>query len=216
MRPAARDEALAAYRRARDLGEALFRANPEDPNIGHELARNLGNMGVCLSDAGRPAEALAAFDRAQEVLKVVGDANPTIVRIPAASAWIDTSARRRLVALGRDDEALEALERARAAREILIKANPDRHAKPRAIDPRPPPDRRHPPPGRADVGGAGVARAGAGGRGEVGRRPPGRPRASGSTSPRPTPTLGDLLGAMGKPSEALACVRQGAVDPCAR
>src|SRR5699024_2449898 len=42
-----RDEALAAYKRARDLGEALFRANPNDEQTGHELAKNLGNLGIC-------------------------------------------------------------------------------------------------------------------------------------------------------------------------
>jgi serine/threonine-protein kinase len=119
-----RDEALAAYKRARDLGEALFRANPNDEEIGHELARNLGNLGICLRDAGRRDEALVAFDRAREVLRVVGEANPTIVRIPAASAWIDWAGAETLVALGRDAEALQALERARTARETLIKANP--------------------------------------------------------------------------------------------
>jgi serine/threonine-protein kinase len=118
------DEALAAYKRARDLGEVLFRAKPEDPSIGHELARNLGNLGICLRDAGRSDEALVAFDRAREVLRAVGRANPTMVRFPAARAWIDCADAEALVALGRDAEALEALERARAAREILIKANP--------------------------------------------------------------------------------------------
>src|SRR5262249_17861198 len=43
-----RDEALAAHRRARDLGEILFRAAPENPTSSHELARNLGNLGVFL------------------------------------------------------------------------------------------------------------------------------------------------------------------------
>jgi serine/threonine-protein kinase len=118
------DEARAAYQRARDLGEALFRAKPNDEQTGHELARNLGNMGIFLRDAGRRDEALVAFGRAREVLRVVREANPTIVRLPAASAWIDSAAGETLVTLGRDAEALQALERARAAREALIKANP--------------------------------------------------------------------------------------------
>ena len=104
------DEALAAYRRACDLGEALFRANPEDPETGHELARNLGNLGVDLSNAGRPAEALKAYDRAQEVLKVIGDANPTLMMIPGATAWIEACVAGDLMALGREAEALSALE----------------------------------------------------------------------------------------------------------
>ena len=31
-----RDEARAAYRRSCQIGEALFRANPEDPKTGHD------------------------------------------------------------------------------------------------------------------------------------------------------------------------------------
>ena len=118
------EEALSAYKRARDMGEALFRANPEDPNIGHELARNLGNMGIACPTPVELTEALAAFVRAQEVLKAAASANPTLVRLPAASAWVDYHGAQALVALGRNEEALAALGRAREAREILIKANP--------------------------------------------------------------------------------------------
>jgi hypothetical protein len=97
---------------------------PDDPKIGHELARTLGNMGICLMGGNRLAEALAAFDRARQVLKVIGDANPTLIMIPAASAWIDAMAAEALIALKRDPEALAALERARASRATQIKANP--------------------------------------------------------------------------------------------
>jgi eukaryotic-like serine/threonine-protein kinase len=117
-------EALTAYRRSCELGEALYRAHPDDPRIGHELARSLGNLGVALSNAGRPAEALAAYNRAREVLKAIGYANPTLTMIFAASAWIDANSATALVTLGRDAEALAALERARQAREVLIRANP--------------------------------------------------------------------------------------------
>jgi eukaryotic-like serine/threonine-protein kinase len=119
-----REEALLTYKRACEVGEALFRVNREDPNIGHELARILGNMGICLRDSGRRGEALVAFDRAREVLKVVGGANPTLIMFRADSAWIDCAGAEALVALGRDAEAMQALARARAVRESLIKANP--------------------------------------------------------------------------------------------
>ena len=118
-----REEALAAYRRARDLGESLFRANPKDPETGHELARNLGNMGICLAGSGRPSEALAAFDRRGRSQDLGGrqpdpDPNPR-------GLGLDRYLRRRRPRRARaDDEALEALGRARAARETLIKANP--------------------------------------------------------------------------------------------
>jgi serine/threonine-protein kinase len=118
------DEALAAYEQAREFGEELFRARPEDPRTSHELARTLGNMGGFLVGLGRRADALASYERALEVLKAAGGANPTIFLFPAASAWIDFARAGVLVDLGRDAEALESLERARTAREILIKANP--------------------------------------------------------------------------------------------
>jgi serine/threonine-protein kinase len=119
-----RKEALAAYERARDLGEMRFQANSQDDEAGHELARNLGNQGICLRESGRPGEALAALERAREVLRITGEAYPTMVNVRAISAWIDGMRAETLVALGRDAEALHALERAQAAREALIKANP--------------------------------------------------------------------------------------------
>ena len=48
------DEALAVYDRARDLVEGLFRANPTDARIAHEVPRTLGNMAIALDGAGRP------------------------------------------------------------------------------------------------------------------------------------------------------------------
>jgi tetratricopeptide (TPR) repeat protein len=117
-----RAEAIALYKKARDLGEALFRAKPDDAVTSHGLVRTLGNLGIALRD--RPGEALAAFDRARVVLKAARAFNPTIILFPAASAWIEATAAEALVSLGRNDEALAAFERAREAREILIKANP--------------------------------------------------------------------------------------------
>jgi serine/threonine-protein kinase len=118
------DLALAAYDQAREFGEELFRARPEDPRTSHELARTLGNMGGFLVGLGRRADALASYDRALEVLKAAGGANPNIFLFPAASAWIEFARASLLVDLGRDAEALQSLERARTAREILIRANP--------------------------------------------------------------------------------------------
>ena len=83
------DEALAVYGRARDLVEGLFRANPTDARIAHEVPRTLGNMAIALQCAGRPNEALAAYDRAREVLGTIGDANPTLLSVTRDRAWID-------------------------------------------------------------------------------------------------------------------------------
>ena len=128
------DEALVAYAKARDVGEALFLANPKDPATGHELVRTLGNLGIFLRNTGRRDEALVAFDRAREVLKAAGGANPTLIMFRADSAWIDTAGAEALVALRRDKEALVALKRPGGPRDAH-QGEPSRDAKPRTIDP---------------------------------------------------------------------------------
>ena len=104
-----RDEALAAYTRACELGEALFRANPENPTTSHELALTLGFLADLLSTSGRPAEAAAAFARARAVIQAAGAANPTLSLVPEDSVRIDIMDADALVALGRDAEAPPAL-----------------------------------------------------------------------------------------------------------
>src|SRR5206468_1968652 len=106
------EESLAAYRRSCDAGEALHGADPDDPQLAHELARNLANMGIELAVLGRHAEALAVFDRAGDLIREARRTYPTLILLPAASAWIDCSAAESLAALGRDDRALEMLGRA--------------------------------------------------------------------------------------------------------
>ena len=103
--------------------EGLFRANPTDARIAHELVRTLGNMAIALDGAGRQNEALAAYDRAREVLGAMGDANPTLLSVTRDRAWIDTMTAGILIGTARDAEALPVLERARKARETLVKAD---------------------------------------------------------------------------------------------
>jgi len=119
-----REQALAYWSRTIAQYEALFRDNPADPTIGHDLVRNLGNMGLILAPAGRRLDALKADDRAREVLKEVGAAHPTLRLVPADRAWLDLSSAYNLTELGRNEEALATLERARVAREAQRKGNP--------------------------------------------------------------------------------------------
>jgi eukaryotic-like serine/threonine-protein kinase len=116
------DEALRVYDRACDLVEALFRANPTNARIAHEVPRTLGNRAIALSDAGRENEALAAYGRAREVLGTIGHANPTLLSITRDGAWIDRLTAGILVNARRHAEALPVLERARKARETLVNA----------------------------------------------------------------------------------------------
>jgi len=119
-----RDEAVAAFDRARDLGEELFRAKTADARIAHELVRTLANLAITLDSAGRQNEALAAFDRAREVLAVMENANPSLLAVTRDRAWIDLVTAQILNETPRQAEALAVFERARHAREILVKADP--------------------------------------------------------------------------------------------
>jgi eukaryotic-like serine/threonine-protein kinase len=119
-----REQALEYWSRTIVQYEALFKDNPADPTIGHDLVRNLGNMGIVLASAGRRLDALKAEDQAREVLKEVGAAHPTLRLVPADRAWLDLASGINLTELGRNDEALATLERARVAREAQRKANP--------------------------------------------------------------------------------------------
>ena len=116
------DAALAVYGRARDLVEEVFRTNPTNARIAHEVPRTLGNLAIALEGAGRENEALAVHDRARQMLKVIGEANPSLLSVARDRAWIDGMSAAILVKLARDAEALPLLEGARKAREALMKA----------------------------------------------------------------------------------------------
>ncbi len=120
-----REAALSAYQRARDLGEALFRANSRGPQIGHELARNLGNMGINLvrrrSIMPRRWRSTTGLGRSSRCRKQRQSDHCAPPRGFGLDRWLDRLLHDRL---GRKDEAIAALGRAREARELLIKANP--------------------------------------------------------------------------------------------
>ncbi len=118
-----RDAALAYWSQTIAQYEALFRDNPADAAIGHDLVRNLGNMGIVLASGGRRLAALEAADRARDVLKEVGAAHPTLRLVAADRAWLDLVSAINLSELGRNEEALATLERARVAREAQRQAN---------------------------------------------------------------------------------------------
>jgi hypothetical protein len=52
-------EVLTAFTWAHECGEALYRTDPTEPNVGHELARTFGNIGLSLDGIGRRDEGLA-------------------------------------------------------------------------------------------------------------------------------------------------------------
>ena len=86
-------EAIAAYQRARAIGEASL--PPDDP----DTARPIGNLAMALSEAGRPGEALGYNQRAVDILrKALGAGHPEVAMHVSNRGEI-------LNALGRYDEA---------------------------------------------------------------------------------------------------------------
>ena len=80
-------EAERAYRRAVEIYEALWKANPENVDIGHGLGRALSNLGNLLRDAGRVAEAERAYRRSVEIHEALWKANPGNVDIGDGLGW---------------------------------------------------------------------------------------------------------------------------------
>ena len=74
-------EAERAYRRAVEIHEALWKANPEHVDIGDGLGLALNNLGNLLGDAGRVAEAERAYRRAVEIREALWKANPENIDI---------------------------------------------------------------------------------------------------------------------------------------
>ena len=145
------DEALAAYEQAREFGEELFRARPEDPRTSHELARTLGNRGNFLAALGRRADALASYERALEGAQGGGGRNPTIFLFPAASAWIDFAASQRA---GRSRTRRGGARGASASSDRTRdpgESEPRRRPEPRPVARGQLPNLRHPPPRRSDA-----------------------------------------------------------------
>jgi tetratricopeptide (TPR) repeat protein len=117
-------EASAAFARARELCEALVKANPTDPKFAHELIRTVGNWTNGLLDERSNRVVLPALERIRAMLETVSRANPTNLIMQADLAWIETLIGTQQASAGRHAEALGAYERALLARERLSTANP--------------------------------------------------------------------------------------------
>ena len=80
------------------IREALWKANPENVEIGAGLGRPLNNLGSLLRAAGRVADAEAAYRHSVQIHEVLWKANPENVEIKAHYAGS-------LCTVGRLDEA---------------------------------------------------------------------------------------------------------------
>ena len=80
-------EAERAYRRSVEICEALWKANPENVDIGDGLGLALSNLGILLRDAGRVAEAERAYRRAVEIYEALWRPTPRTSTSATAWAW---------------------------------------------------------------------------------------------------------------------------------
>ena len=80
-------EAERAYRRSVEIYEALWKANPENVDIGDGLGLALSNLGDLLRDAGRVAEAERAYRRGVEIYEALWKAHPENVDIGDGLGW---------------------------------------------------------------------------------------------------------------------------------
>jgi serine/threonine-protein kinase len=73
-------EALAAFKRAREIMQKLVDANPNVTDFQSELSDTHHYVGWALKETGKPAEAQAAFERAITVVQKLADADPHVAR----------------------------------------------------------------------------------------------------------------------------------------
>ncbi|MFC8797235.1 tetratricopeptide repeat protein, partial [Promicromonospora sp. NPDC057138] len=100
----------------------LARSHPEDENA---LAATLSNLGIVLSELGRPQDALPPIAEAVSLRRSLAEANPD--RYERYLAHSLTVLGIGLSELGRPQDALPPIEEALAAYRRLAGANPDRY-----------------------------------------------------------------------------------------
>src|SRR5262249_31613917 len=89
-----------------------------------QLASSQTQIGILMSDTGRPAEALAPYEEARAILEAIAHAHPDVAEIGNELARCHSQIGNALWAIGKPAEALASSERARALREALVEANP--------------------------------------------------------------------------------------------
>ena len=103
----------------------MWKANPENIDIGHDLGEALNNLGNLLSDAGQVAEAEQAFRRSVEIREALWKANPENVAIGDGLGMALNNLGNLLSDAGQVAEAEQAFRRSVEIFEALWKANPE-------------------------------------------------------------------------------------------
>ena len=120
-----RAEAMASYRRAGEIREALVRDHPDVPLYRHELAGTYNNLGNLLRDAGKPTEARHAFEQAVAVKERLNRYHPDVAEYRSSLAISLANLGFLLAHIGGPTDALPPIRRAAALQEGLVRDHPD-------------------------------------------------------------------------------------------
>ena len=118
-------EAIVYFQASLEIFEALWKANPENIDIGDGLGMALNNLGNLLRTAGQVAEAEQAHRRAVEIFEALWKANPENIDIGDGLGMALNNLGRLLSDAGQVAEAERAYRRAVEIYEALRKANPE-------------------------------------------------------------------------------------------
>jgi serine/threonine-protein kinase len=117
-------EALATYREANALWEALHEADSDAEPSRNGLARNYQNLARLQGELGQVRVALESFGRARDLLRGLIESHPTIVGYRSDLAALLSNLGMLLFKSGSPAEALRAWEQYRALNEELVRLRP--------------------------------------------------------------------------------------------
>jgi tetratricopeptide (TPR) repeat protein len=117
-------EALAAFRRALAIREALAAAQPANFQLRADLARAHFAVGFALRPMGRLGEAVRSLERSLAIEEGLVRDHPTEVQFQEDLAWVLHNLGVLQVQTGRPDEGVRSQERVLAIREALTRVDP--------------------------------------------------------------------------------------------
>ena len=123
-RRASQPEAEAEYRKAMAIGQKLADDNPAVTGFRSDLANSHNNLGILLSDTGKPSEAEAEFRKAIAIVAEAGRRQPRRHRIPQHLANNHDNLGFLLSGMGKPSEAGTELRKAIAVHQKLADDNP--------------------------------------------------------------------------------------------
>ncbi len=115
---------MRAYETALAIQQKLADSNPTVTKFQDDLAHNHLNIGLLLSNTGKPAAGLVAIEAALAIQQMLVDSNPTVTRFQSNLATSHHEIGILLLHTGKPDEAMKAYNSALAIRQKLADSNP--------------------------------------------------------------------------------------------